>query len=86
MSTFLFMTPYVFFSAYSAVTVKSGSELVLIFLQTLKRLNKKTSLIEFLTMLSGEISGQVYGAKMYTQTPQVDVFPHVDTVVYNSKR
>jgi hypothetical protein len=74
-------------AATTAVTQKTkGSELVLKFVDTFKHLEKETSLLEFLTMLTGQISSKVHGECMVTQTPQMDVFPHPRTMICNTKK
>jgi hypothetical protein len=69
-----------------ALTDNDGSELVQKFRHTLIPLNRETSLLEFLTMLSGNISSKVHGPKLLTQTPQMDVFPHLPTMIGNAKK
>jgi len=69
--------------ATSAIRLDKGSQLVLKFEKTFQHLDSATSVLEFLIMLSGQISCQVYGTK--TQTPQIDVYPHLRTMVENSK-
>jgi len=71
--------------ATTAITMDSGSQLVLKFVDTFKHLNEATSLIEFLTMLSEQMC-HAQGTNMATQTPQVDVFSHLATMVCNTKK
>jgi hypothetical protein len=63
-----------------------GSELVIQFVHTFIQLEKDTCLYEFLTMLSRNISSKVHGTNLLTQTPQIEVFPHAATFVYNPKK
>jgi hypothetical protein len=73
--------------ATTALTKETdGSELVLKFVDTFMQLKKETSVLEFLTMLTGQISGKVHGTNSATQTPQMDVFPHVPTMICNTKK
>jgi len=69
----------------AAITMKSGSQLVLKFVDTFKHLNEAKSLIEFLTMLSAQMC-HAQGTNMATQTPQMDVFPHLATMVCNTEK
>jgi peroxiredoxin len=66
--------------------IESGSQLVIQFVYTFKQLSEDASVLEFITMLSGQISSQVHGTNMRSQTPQIDVFPHIDTIVCNTKK
>ena len=74
------------FIATTAITMPEGSKLVYEFDRTYKLLNGAVSLIEFLTKMSGNMSGQLHGANLSTQTPQMDIFPHFGTFVKNTKK
>jgi hypothetical protein len=64
-----------------------GSALVHKFVHTFRQLKEATSLIEFLTMLSAQISSLVHINDIsLTQTPQMDVFPHIRTIIQNTKK
>jgi hypothetical protein len=65
----------------------TGSLMVMNFVKTCRQLCKAKSLIEFLTMMSRQISSTVFEPKWYKQTPQIDVFPHLlDTMICNAKK
>lgn len=69
------------------MTKTDGSVFVLKFVETLMQLKIATNLIEFLTKLTGQISGQALGSYMSTQTPQFDVFPHLGTsIICNTEK
>ena len=74
--------------ATRAVTLnEKGSQFVVQLEQTLSNLKEEdTSILDFLVKLSGQISGQMRGDRRSTQTPQTDIFPHLNTMVWNSKR
>jgi hypothetical protein len=74
------------FIATIAITMPEGSKLVCEFVRTFKLLKGAVSLTEFLTNMSGNISGQLHGANLSTQTPQMDIFPHFGTFVKNTKK
>jgi hypothetical protein len=67
-----------------ALTKDSGSLLVLKFVDTFKELSEAKSLLEFLTLLSAQMC-HVQGTNWATQTPQMEVFPHLATMVCTKK-
>jgi hypothetical protein len=77
-----------------AMTLETGSLMVINFVKTCRQICKAKSLIEFLTMMSRKISSTVFvpewykqTPEWYKQTPQIDVFPHLlDTMICNAKK
>jgi hypothetical protein len=72
--------------ATTALTNRDGSQFVLNFVYTFKQLNDDTSLLSFLIMLTEHLSSQMNGTSVRRQTPQIDIFPHLATMVCNTKK
>jgi hypothetical protein len=80
-----YINTYDMILATPAFRMKNGSKLVLKFVDLFMQLNGETSMLEFLTMLSEKISGHSPYVCLTTQTPQIDAFPHLRTMVRNKK-